>query len=1649
MKKSIALLLAICTFSGCVNTDVPEETTTTAATTAPETTTVTTTAPPVTTTVPKAEEAPDDGRIVPKKMGTELTYTLEKHYNYEDICEQLGTETPIDVTTVDGYKEAVEYAERLDVEERQQLIADNYTAVNLYDIYVGEEYADWFCVANYRLSIGSPINPFYSRLLYIKDNKIVKEIPFDEPVHNYYDFGGSIFISTYDSGIYELNMDTEEITHVIKCDDWTGIQSVSDDYIYYYISSQLRLYDRRSGEIIETEIYYNSQEGAPVKHIGNSLFYGYFENENIKFRELNLETREITDLDITSLDEITEENNDTGSENSEDYFISYDSKTCSLALVSDENETEKVYNLESVLKKQDYPPFPTYGMYNGFVYIGLDNNLILINPETDEMYMTEISSDAVSDDEFIYSEGGALIYHKDYNDYRINVTLPVTPVLLTDEPLISVKPEIDAEKIKEQLGYDTPVDITTDCPYKYALEYAEEQDEEYKQRLIEQNYSEIYLSYEYLGTDYADWLCTAEYSLVQVHSFDYPYYSRIFGVKDGKITETFFEHEGQAYNFERYNGDIFIPVWGKGIYRFDVETGKSELVVNKTDVYMIFSVTDKYILFNDSDCEIKIFNRDSGNIHHSHAWASTMDTHGFAMDGDFLYYRGYVDKVYPDGSVSRSYSSENPYMEFNMETGEEKISEITEEEYWKLPQNGSGDDTDDYIISRYGYNDYSTPPQTITITRKSDGVAKDFCIGQLEGVNYKRFDYLGMDGEYLYIRVNLRDVVVINVETNQAVIADTGNKHDSAYFELDGSTVVVRDLYDSEKVYGVEIGFEPARVEIIPEIVTDDVFLSRHCFVDNDEIINAIGYDTPVDITKHEWYDDAVAYSQEEWAESSEEHNYSYISLDYCYIGSEKADWLCTANYSFVWYVGTAYDDYYTKVFYIKDGKITEHIAQFENGVYPMYRYGKEIFIPVNMDGVYSLNTETNKLKKLFSVSDVCRVNMVNDNFIVFDDIADERVRVFNRKTSEIFTSDVYANIQEGQGYNINDSLIIYKRVEDGVWRKACMDMNTGEVKPYEGGDSYKYSWHYDDKGRFTQLGYEIIYDEEQRTLSFTPSSGGAERVYRLNGLHQAFSGENGKCLRTIGMKNDKYYAQVFNDRICVDGDYILILDLTTDTIRLADVSEMDWDSLYVLDENGLGEVVDVYGYNDPCVLKIDFTETALTDENGMLTAAYTSRISELISRKYNKHSNYHPYVALQDFDNDDIPEIVFIPHFGWQGTMECEIYHAVDLECIGKFGGFCRDGFTRFAKTDEGVLIHNYYEHSNWQRVETLHLAEMSEGELKFTELYNCYGQWNMVGAYNAGLLWDGERGSGVNGGDCERSKVFSKYLWQEAQEYCVSTFEYGNEVSVAETPEFITELYNSYKRLENTYKENSGYEKNEWEEWNFYAPADYDKDGKPEAFYQTNDDHATYFINSNCEISVFSENDNGYGTGYRAYKVWDYIVIQSMGNHSPDLVVKVENGKPRTVLDYGQRFDYSELYNGEFSLIQSAYDAPSHSWKPYPYALDENGELYELGAIEVDKDEFLEYYGEDAQKIFDEIAAMETPMDNGQNYEIRSIYYRGDMSYNVNYGWDILNEYITVKPKCVDGERGLVEFSRGGGIYLPAFNPDIAVYPDSAFPE
>ena len=91
---------------------------------------------------------------------------------------------------------------------------------------------------------------------------------------------------------------------------------------------------------------------------------------------------------------------------------------------------------------------------------------------------------------------------------------------------------------------------------------------------------------------------------------------------------------------------------------------------------------------------------------------------------------------------------------------------------------------------------------------------------------------------------------------------------------------------------------------------------------------------------------------------------------------------------------------------------------------------------------------------------------------------------------------------------------------------------------------------------------------------------------------------------------------------------------------------------------------------------------------------------------------------------------------------------------------------------------------------------------------------------------------------------------------------------------------------------------------------------------------------------------------------------------------------------------------------------------------------------------------YGDEAQEIFDRIAATETPVENSGSWEVRSILYRSDNTYIINYGWDIRNEHIVVKPGITENDR-LIEYPDYGGVYATAFIPELAVYPDSSHPD
>lgn len=132
----------------------------------------------------------------------------------------------------------------------------------------------------------------------------------------------------------------------------------------------------------------------------------------------------------------------------------------------------------------------------------------------------------------------------------------------------------------------------------------------------------------------------------------------------------------------------------------------------------------------------------------------------------------------------------------------------------------------------------------------------------------------------------------------------------------------------------------------------------------------------------------------------------------------------------------------------------------------------------------------------------------------------------------------------------------------------------------------------------------------------------------------------------------------------------------------------------------------------------------------------------------------------------------------------------------------------------------------------------------------------------------------------------------------------------------------------------------------------------------------------------------------------------------------------------------------DGSFTAIQDAYDAcvdeTGHTWKPYWFYWD-NG-FHEYGGKELTEEALKQYSG--SEKALEQI--------NAEKGQISSILYRENGIININYltPWtrDGVDDYINnnfLNLKLKDGKLTILEAEDNRGVYLPALETEIAVYP------
>lgn len=437
-------------------------------------------------------------------------------------------------------------------------------------------------------------------------------------------------------------------------------------------------------------------------------------------------------------------------------------------------------------------------------------------------------------------------------------------------------------------------------------------------------------------------------------------------------------------------------------------------------------------------------------------------------------------------------------------------------------------------------------------------------------------------------------------------------------------------------------------------------------------------------------------------------------------------------------------------------------------------------------------------------------------------------------------------------------------------------------------------------------------------------------------------------------------------------------------------------------------------------------------NEDGTLNDTFTKRIEQLME-PHIQMAMGSVYPTLWDFDEDGVPEIILIFHSGSQGSMPCEVYDPKTLEQIGEFDGFCRDGFTRFINRYDGsTVIYSYYEHSNWQREETVNFVTIQNGKLVSDKKITRYWQTgdNMI---NAAMVVYSDNSDEANGSE----RDFLDYKFGDV---CTS---YGNfDIDVTERAAAVVESYNNYIKVYEIAKEEYPVgcafigKKNE--------AAVYGVRG--EGFFMDENGEVTQLESNLPYVNIYKLDD-------------DIIVCEQFGNTSPCDVYIMVDGKP--VLDkkisgqgHAMTLSRSKLYNDEFEITESVYDATSfgsHTFKTYQLYRDKDG-FHEYGSIVVPIEDFNKYYGEAAQVFVDDIAK---EWGVSVDVEIYEVLYRSDSSFILNCrspllagdnddicGYNFYN--ITLKPNT-NGE--LTEVYRDLGVYKTALIPEIAVYPEKMY--
>ena len=214
------------------------------------------------------------------------------------------------------------------------------------------------------------------------------------------------------------------------------------------------------------------------------------------------------------------------------------------------------------------------------------------------------------------------------------------------------------------------------------------------------------------------------------------------------------------------------------------------------------------------------------------------------------------------------------------------------------------------------------------------------------------------------------------------------------------------------------------------------------------EILGFLGMSKPQLVmgndSKNKWYSPYYEEAKklfDEYPDDNKEH--SFIDMYYEYIGTIKADFICTFN----WTMNALYPtppSYYSELVYVKDNKITDTLLTAEGEIKLVQKEGNDIFFSVYSEedcgGLYRFDLETEEFEKLVSGSNIKFVE-ANRDYIHYQQ---DKVKVYVRSTGDIITAD-YSDYYYYTESMLGRSTLYYPN-DDIADSYNALDLITGEI---------------------------------------------------------------------------------------------------------------------------------------------------------------------------------------------------------------------------------------------------------------------------------------------------------------------------------------------------------------------------------------------------------------------------------------------------------------------------------------------------------------------------------------------------------------------------------------------------------------------------